>query len=323
MFKVAVTDYGFENLDVEKNFLEPLGCSLVGHKKYQGEPALIELVSDADAVITQFAPVTAAVIHAMKKAKVIVRYGIGYDNVDCKAAAAKGIPVCNVPDFCIDEVADHTLAMILEVTRKIALSWNSIRRGEWKLPFPLEQMFALKNRTVGLVAYGKIAREVALRLKNFKCRIMVHDPFVEDAVIRRDGFLPAALEEIYAESDLLSLHCPSNAQTQYMINSDSIRKMKKGVILVNCSRGTLVKTPDLVEALQNGRISAAALDVTDPEPLPPDHPLLKMDNVVINGHCASGSVEAVQSLRISVAHTVACAVQNRKLPNIVNGIQPL
>ena len=321
MSKVAFTDYSFSDLAIEKAILEPLGCTVEDHQKYQGQESLEKLVSDADYVITQFAPVNAGVIGAMQKNKIIVRYGIGVDNVDLAAAADKGIPVCNVPDFCIDEVADHSVAMILALTRKIVQGWDVIRNGQWKLAVPLDQMHVLKNMTVGLVAYGKIGRETALRLKPFKCKVLVFDPVVDDSVIKQDGFTPATLDEIYAQSDLISMHCPSNAKTQYMINADSIAKMKKGVLLVNASRGTLVKTDDLIAALKSGQIEAAALDVTDPEPINTDSPLLKMDNVIINSHVASVSMSAVENLRKSAANLVACAVRGEKLPNIVNGVK--
>jgi len=320
MLKVAVTDYTFADLSVEKEILEPLGCQVVGHQKFQGEEALKELVKDADYVIAQFAPVNANVINAMQKNQIIVRYGIGYDNVDCKAAAAKNIPVCNVPDFCVDEVADHAVAMILALARKIVPN-NVVASGQWKLAVPLDQMFVMKKLTVGLVAYGKIGKEVALRLKPFKCNILVFDPVVDAAVIKKDGFTPATLDEIYAQSDLVSLHCPSNEHTKQMINAKSIAKMKKGVMFVNTSRGTLVNTDDLVAALKSGHISAAALDVTDPEPIPSDSPLLKMNNVIINSHIASASVAAVLNLRKSVANTVIAAIKKEKLPNVVNGVK--
>lgn len=321
MAKVVITDYTFDDLNIEKSILEPLGCEVVGQKKYQSEQELINLVVDVGYVITQFAPVTAKVIESMRKTQIIVRYGVGVDNVDLDAAAAKGIPVCNVPDFCIDEVADHTLAMILALTRKIIPNWDVVRKGQWKLAVALDQMCVLRRMRVGLVAYGKIGREVAARLRVFKCKIMVFDPIVDSAVIEQDGFIPATIDEIFANSDLISLHCPSNAQTRYMINADTINKMKKGVMLVNTSRGTLVKTEELIAALKSGQISAAALDVVDPEPINTDSPLLEMSNVIISSHIASVSVNAVDNLRKSVANAVACAIRGEKLANVVNGVQ--
>ena len=320
MYTVAVTDYTFDSLDVEQAALEPLGCRLVGQKTGKDPAQLAALVQDADFVITQFAPVNAEVIGAMRKARVIVRYGIGVDNVDLKAAADKGIPVCNVPDYCIDEVADHALAMILDLTRRITSNALKVRSGGWGLAAPLQAMRALKHLTVGVVGFGRIGSEVAGRLKAFKCQVLVFDPAVEPSRIQAAGLTPAGLDELLRRSDLVTLHCPSNEKTRHMIDAHAISTMKNGALLVNTSRGTLVKTDDLIAALQTGRIAAAALDVADPEPVPPDSPLLKMDNVIITSHIASASPQAAHNLRAQVAETVAIAVRGGKLPNVVNGV---
>jgi D-3-phosphoglycerate dehydrogenase len=318
--KAVVTDYAFDTLDIERAMIEPLGCELLGQKIGREPQQLIGLVKDADFVITQFAPVNAAVIAAMQKCKVIVRYGIGVDNVDLNAAAAKGIPVCNVPDYCIDEVADHALAMILDLTRKITANAAKVRAGGWGLAVPLQALFVLKSMTVGIVGFGRIGREVANRLRPFKCQVLVSDPAVDAATIQAAGCTPAALAELLRSSDLLTLHCPSNPTTQYMINAQSISTMKPGAMLVNTSRGTLVKTDDLAAALQSGRLSAAALDVTDPEPIPPDHPIARLDHCIINSHIASASPQSVRKLRTDAATIVARAFRGEKLPNIVNGV---
>ena len=319
MLKVAVTDYTFDNLDIEKKILEPLGCEIIG-RQCRTEEELIDLTTDADCVITQFAPITASVINAMKRCRVIVRYGIGVDNVDLESAAKKGIPVCNVPDYCIDEVSDHTLAMMLSLIRQVCYISGEVKKGKWKIQVSLEQMRTLKEMTVGIIGFGRIGREVASRLNGFKCKLLVFDPAVDAATIEKAGCTPATLDEIYKDSDMITLHCPSNTNTRYMVNENSIKNMKRGVLIVNLSRGNLVRTVDLIEALKDGYVSGAALDVTDPEPINPDNPLLKMDNVIITNHIASASVNAVISLRKSVAERVACAIRGEKLPNVVNGI---
>jgi len=320
MAKVAVTDFGGGEVEVEKKILEPLGCQVV-LKQCKTTEEMIDLTSDADYVITQFAKVNADVINAMKKSKIIVRYGIGVDNVDLEAAAKKGIPVCNVPDYCIDEVADHALAMALSLTRRITQNSNVVKSGTWKLAVAVSDMKALKEMTVGVVGFGRIGREVVARFKAFKAKVLVFDPVVDGGEIRKAGCTPATLDEIYGQSDLISLHCPSNAKTKLMINAESIKKMKKGVLLVNTSRGDLVKTDDLVAGLQSGKVGAVALDVTNPEPIPADSPLLKMDNVIINSHVASCSAVAVTKLRTSVANLVAMAIRGQKLPTVVNRVK--
>ena len=320
MQKAVITDHAFETPDIEKSIIEPLGCSVVSQTAFTDPEALIDLVRDADYVITQFAPVNAEVIECMQKCTIIVRYGIGVDNVDLSAAERKGIPVCNVPDYCIDEVADHTIAMILDLTRRITQNALTVRNGGWGLAVEPADMRALKGHTVGVVAYGRIGREVALRFKPFKCRVIAADPGVDPARIEADGVEPVSLQRLYAESDIVTLHCPSTEETRFMIAADSIAAMKDGALLINVSRGTLVDTADLLAALRSGKLAGAALDVTDPEPIDPGHPLVRMDNVLITPHVASVSEPAGRKLRTSVANTVAAAIRGEKLPNVVNGV---
>lgn len=318
--KIAVTDYSFPSLEVEEAILRPLGHEITAIREKGPAAALIPLVADADAVITQFAPVNAEVIAGMQKAKVIVRYGIGVDNVDLEAARAKGIPVCNVPDYCIDEVADHTLAFLLATTRQVVTNTVRNRAGQWGLHVPIDRMRALRDLTVGIVGFGRIGREVASRLRAFKCQILVHDPVVAASEVEQAGARPVALRELLSQSDVISLHCPSMAQTRGMINRDSLAIAKKGLILINVARGDLVDPAALVEALHSGQVSAAALDVFAPEPIPPDHPILKADNVIVASHIASCSVPAVRKLRETAAHLAATALSGAPLPNIVNGV---
>ena len=316
----VITDHSFETPAVERSILEPLGCSVVSQRRFTDQDALIDLVSDADYVITQFAPVNAAVIECMRKCSIIVRYGIGVDNVDVAAAERKGIPVCNVPDYCIDEVADHTIAMILDLTRRITQNALTVRGGGWGLAVEPAEMRALKGQTVDVVAYGRIGREVALRLGPFKCRVVACDPGVDPARMEADGVEPVSLQRLYEESDIVTLHCPSTEQTRSMIAADSIAAMKDGALLVNVARGTLVDTAVLVAALRSGKLAGAALDVTDPEPIDPGHPLVGMENVLITSHVASVSEPSGRALRTSVANTVAAAIRGEKLPNVVNGV---
>ncbi|HSG71190.1 MAG TPA: C-terminal binding protein, partial [Planctomycetaceae bacterium] len=279
-----------------------------------------ELVSDADAVITQFAPVNAAVVNAMQKARAIVRYGIGFDNVACDAARAKQIPVCNIPDYCIDEVADHTLAFILSATRGLRPNCTKLVNGEWGLGVPLDQMRALRDQAVGIVGLGRIGKAVAERLRAFKCRLLAFDPVVSPEDASRAGCSLVSLDDLLSSSDIVTLHCPSNEQTRGIINAQSLANLKPGAILINVGRGDLVKLEALAEALSSGRISAAALDVFETEPLPGDSPLLKMENVIVSAHVASASVRAVRTLRETAARIALAALRGESLPNIVNGV---
>jgi D-3-phosphoglycerate dehydrogenase len=320
--KVAVTDYTFESLDAEKAVLEPLGCEVVGPAARDGHD-LAELVADADAVITQFARVDAGVIAAMTKARVIARYGIGVDNVDLDAARARGIPVCNVPDYCIDEVADHTLALILNLTRQVIAHRDKVRGGTWGSGAPLKAMRALKELTVGVVGFGRIGRAVVQRLRAFKCPVLVADPFVPSGEAEKAGARSVSLEELLKTADLVTLHCPSTPETRRILNRETLAVLKPGALLVNVGRGDLVETRALIDALREGRVGAAALDVCDPEPVEPGSPLLTMANVIMTPHVASASVPAVAALRESVARTVAKALKGEPLANVVNGVKPV
>jgi len=318
--KVAVTDYTFDTLDVERAILEPMGCQVVGPYMKDQPDSLLALVADADCVITQFAPVDARVIASMDRARAIVRYGIGVDNVDLDAARARGIPVCNVPDYCIDEVADHTLGLILALTRQFIPHRDRIRSGRWGSGAPLHALHALKALTVGIVGFGRIGRAVAERLRPFKCTTIVADPMVPQAEIERTGCMPVTLDQMLRTADVITLHCPSTHSTRRMIDAAAFRTMKPGALFINVARGDLVDTKALIDALQSGRLGGAGLDVCDPEPIPSDSLLLEMANVILTPHVASASVPAVAKLRTSAALTAAQALRGEPPPNVVNGV---
>ena len=316
---IVITDYTFPDLTLEKTIIEQAGHTLTA-QQCKTEADLISLVSGADAVITQFAKINASVIAAMRRARVIVRYGIGVDNVDLEAARAMGIPVSNIPDYCIDEVADHTLSYILGLTRQVVTHTADLRAGQWRLAVPVPEMKALRDQTIGVIGFGRIGREVVSRLLPFKGRVLVFDPVVSPADITAAGATPATLEEIISTADILTLHCPSTAATRQLINATSLAKMKPGALLINVARGDLVDTPALVQALQSRHLAAAALDVFDPEPLPADHPLRSLPNVIIAPHIASVSPPAVRKLREGAATRATTAVGGQLPPNVVNGI---
>lgn len=312
-----VTDYTFDSLEIEREVLEPLGLEVIG-AQCRTQSELIERVSVADYVIVQFAPVDNKVIAAMSKTKVIVRYGIGYDNVDVVAAKEHGIPVCNIPDYCVDEVADHTLAFILSGTRQVGPNARIVARGDWGRASPLGRMNPLCNLTVGLVGFGRIGRAVASRLKGFKCTILVHDPAVDEVAIASAGANAVNLTTLLQKSDIVSLHCPALPSTQHLIRAETIQQMKDAAMLVNVARGSVVHTQDLTAALQSGKLSYAALDVLEVEPPERDHPLRALDNVILHSHIASTSPAAAYKLRHTAASIVAAAAEGRPLSNVVN-----
>jgi D-3-phosphoglycerate dehydrogenase / 2-oxoglutarate reductase len=321
MFNVAITDYNFRDLSPEEGVLNPAGCSIHARRTVT-EAELPELVSEADGIITQFAPITGEVVKAMRRAKVIVRYGVGFDNVDLQAAARQSIPVCNVPDYCVDEVADHALALMLAVTRQIPQIFNRVRQREWRFPIALEKMLTLKNMTVGVLGFGRIGRAVAQRLKGFGGEIIAHDPVSSRAQIESAGVRAVDLDGLLRSSDLITLHCPSTPDTRHLIRAETIAKMKPGAVLINVARGSIIHEPDLISALQDGRIAAAGLDVADPEPILPDNPLLQLDNVIITNHVAAYSASALDRLQRLAAETLLKGLRDEPLPNVVNGVRP-
>jgi D-3-phosphoglycerate dehydrogenase len=318
--RVVITDWTFTDLSIEKQLLQSKDIELIG-KQCKTEADLIDLCQDADAVITQFARVNANVIGAMARARAIVRYGIGVDNVDLDAARARNIPVCNIPDYCIDEVADHTLAFILATTRQVMPHTVHLCAGKWGLAVPLSGMKTLRDLTVGIVGFGRIGREVVKRLAAFKCAVLVFDPLIPAAEMEKLGARSVPFDELLKAADVLTLHCPSTPQTRKLMNRDTFAKLKPGAIFINVGRGDLVDTPALTAALESGHLGASALDVFDPEPIPAGHPVLKMPNVILAPHIASASPAAVKKLRETAANLALKAVRGEPLANIVNGVK--
>jgi D-3-phosphoglycerate dehydrogenase len=298
------------------------GAELIG-KQCKTEAELIALVANADAVITQFAKINSNVIAAMNKARVIVRYGVGVDNVDLEAARDRSIPVCNVPDYCLNEVADQTLAFILALTRQVVPNTLHLRAGKWGIATPVASMQALKNLTVGVIGFGRIGREVVSRLVAFKCRVLVFDTMLPASEISKAGAdAVESLDVLLAQADVITPHCPSTPQTRRMFNSDAFGKMKTGAIFINVGRGDLADSAALIAALQSGKLGGAALDVFDPEPIPADSPIRKMPDVILAPHIASFSPTAIRRLRESAAIIALKAMLGEPLPNIVNGVKP-
>lgn len=319
MSKVAITDYTFPDLSIETQILEAAGLEVIsGQCKTQQD--LIMLTANADYVITQFAPVDVDVIKAMSNCKVIVRYGIGYDNVDCEAAKEKGIPVCNIPTYCIDEVADHTLSFILSMTRQLLANAKYVQNGKWGLGTDLSNMRGLYDSTVGIIGLGRIGQAVAKRLKGFGCQLIAYDPVVNPTQVASTGCQLVDLDYLLSNSDVITLHCPSLPATKNILNNSTLSKMKKGSLLINAGRGDLVCADALLEALTAGHLAGAAIDVFSTEPVPTDSPLLGMDNVLITSHIASASPQSAKTLRKTAAQIVVISAKGESLPNVVNSL---
>ena len=319
MSKAVITDYTFPDLSIETQILEAAGLEVVSGQCKTPQD-LIVLTASVDYVITQFAPIDADVIKSMSNCKVIVRYGIGYDNVDCETAKKKGIPVCNIPTYCIDEVADHTLSFILSMTRQLLANAKYVQNGKWGLGTDLSKMRGLYDSTVGIVGLGRIGQAVAKRLQGFGCRLMAYDPVVDSTQAASISCQLVDLDYLLSNSDIITLHCPSLPTTKNIINHSTLLKMKKGSLLINAGRGDLICADALTEALITGHLAGAAIDVFSTEPVPNDSPLLDMDNVLITSHIASASPQSAKTLRETAAQIVVISSKGESLPNIVNGL---
>jgi D-3-phosphoglycerate dehydrogenase / 2-oxoglutarate reductase len=313
--KVVLTDYVWESLDVEKKTLEGL-ADLVPLQTKKPEEFLAQ-AEDCDALLNTYAgPITAEVMARMGKCRIIARYGIGVDTIDLDAATRAGIIVTNNPTYCIEEVAEHTMALLLACARKVAVYDRLVRDGRWELP-PGKPMFRLSGQTLGLIGFGNIARQVAVRAAAFGMRVLFADPFVQDAQFDIPG-KKMALHDLLGESDFVSLHPPLIPETRKLINDDALSHMKSTAFLINCSRGPIVDTDALVRALDAKKIAGCVLDTTDPEPLPDPHPLRGRDNVIITPHVAWYSEQALVGLQSGAPNEVRRVLSGEWPVNVVN-----
>lgn len=263
MLKVVVTDQVFPDVELERAALDEVGAELVVADGTR-DGALAE-AADADALLNTYLPLDAAFFAGLTRCKVVARYGIGVDNVDLDAARAGGVVVTNVPDYCLEEVATHALALILSLVRKVPESSRLLDEGAWGVE-QVRPIARLSELTVGLLGYGRIARHLAALMRPTGATVLAHDPYVTEA---DDGTLIVGFEELLRRSDVLSLHAPLTELTRGIINADSLSKLPDGAVVVNTSRGPLVRMDDLIVELQSGRLRAG-LDVFETEPLEPD-----------------------------------------------------
>jgi D-3-phosphoglycerate dehydrogenase / 2-oxoglutarate reductase len=313
--KVVLTDYVWGSLDVEKKTLGDLADLVALQTKKPDE--FLPQAEDCDALLNTYAgPITAEVMAQMPKCRIIARYGIGVDTIDLDAATQAGIIVTNNPTYCIDEVAEHTMALLLACARKIAVYDRLVRGGRWEVPSG-KPMFRLSGGTLGLVGFGNIARQVARRAAAFGMRILFADPFVPEGQHDVPG-KKTEFRDLLRESDFVSLHPPLTPQTRKMIDEDALSRMKPSAFLINCSRGSIVDTDALVRALDARKIAGCALDTTDPEPLPDPHPLRGRENVIVTPHVAWYSEQALVGLQAGAPAEVRRVLSGQWPVNVVN-----
>lgn len=307
---VVVTSdrYGNETqgLELERELvaaIHDLQIDLLGRPS-TSEDELIAAGADADALcVSTREAVTRRVLENLPRTKVISRYGVGLDNVDLDAAAEAGIVVTHYPGYCTSEVADHALAMILALNRRIVEQDRALREGAWVRYGPATRSILrgpippLRELTLGIVGFGRIGQAVAERARPFGLRLLVADPYQEPAVIEAHGAAPVSRETLLAQADIVTLHCPLTPETRGLIDAAALARMKPTAVLVNTARGPIIDLAALAAALAAGRPAGAALDVTDPEPLPADSPFYGMDNVILTPHSAYYSERSVELVR--------------------------
>jgi D-3-phosphoglycerate dehydrogenase / 2-oxoglutarate reductase len=310
--KAIVSDHTFPSLDLQRKVINAAGFELSEIQPIcKTEDDVIEHCSDADALLVQWAPITRRALKSFPHLKGVVRYGIGVNNIDLDAAREFNIGVANIPTYCLEEVSNHALAMMLGLARRIPQDNYRILHGEWGIG-PLLPIPAFSDMTLGLVGFGAIARLVARKARAFGFRIVAFDPYVKDPVFAENGVERADFETLLHSADIISLHTPLVPETTHLINQTSIAKMKPGVLLINTSRGPIIKESDLTEALVDGRIVGAGLDVFEEEPLPADSPLRRLSNVILTSHAASVSTRAVEALQIKAAESARDFLQDKR-----------
>lgn len=306
---VVVTDQSFGGTPHAESMADRVGARLQTHQ-VSDENAAADVVDGADVVLVQYAPISRAVLSRLSPGACVIRYGIGHDNIDVGAAHERGIRVAVVPDYGVDTVADHAVALILAAWRRVP-QYDRLLRQSRGVVDPREGgvIAELSSVTVGLVGTGRIGTAVASRLRPFGVQVIAYDPFA----LASDGIRLAPLEEVLSTSDVISLHAPATAQTHHLIGAETLARMQQHAVLVNTARGTLVDTSALAHALTRGQIAGAALDVVDPEPLPADSPLWDAPNVVLTPHVAFYSTQSLDRLERLAAEEAERALRGEPL----------
>ncbi|HWO97366.1 MAG TPA: C-terminal binding protein [Bacillus sp. (in: firmicutes)] len=313
-FKVLLTDYEFEHLQYEEEVFQESGLEIEFIKaQCRTEEEVIEAAKYADAMLNQYAPISRRVIESLENIKVISRYGVGVNTIDLDAAKEKEIIVANVPDYGMEEVSNHALALLLSSARKVTLLNNEVKNGNWdfKACVPIHRF---NNQTVGVLGFGRIPRRFIEKVKMLGVKTAAYDPFVSAEEMAALGVQKMELDEIIREADYLSVHVPLIKETFHLLNEERFSQMKKNAVIINTARGPIIDEKALAAALENGTIAGAALDVTEEEPISKNSPLLKMDNVIITPHSAWYSEEAMIELRQKAAKNIVHVLAGEKTP---------
>lgn len=307
---IAITDSPFPSLEPVEKALAGLDPELRLAKSPSADD-ILAVAKDADAVVVCYAKLPGELLRQLEKCKVIGRTGLGVDNIDLPAASELGITVTYVPDYCLHEVSDHAMAMLLSLARKIPFSNKVVQSGRWEMPavVPIRR---LTGQVLGLLGFGNIPRMVAPKAQAFGLRVVAFDPYVKPEVFWAADVEGVSFDALLGISDFISVHAPLTPQTRHLLDAEAFAKTKKGALIVNTARGPLIDETALVAALDSGQLGGAALDVVEVEPLAKDSPLLGRDNVILTPHTAFYSVEALQELQRKAATDVARVLSGEK-----------
>ena len=314
-YLVAVADSVFPNLDPARAVLSTIDAELQLASDPSPE-AVLKVASDADALLVTYAKINADMIRQMKKCRIISRFGIGVDNVDLDAATAAGIVVTKVPDYCIDEVSDHAMALLLAAARKIPMATEQVHSGTWKMPnfVPIHR---LRGSVLGLVGFGRIPQLVAPKAQAFGLRVIAYDPYVPKDVFAKAGVEQVEFPQLLKLSDYVSIHSPLVPETKGLFNADAFKQMKKTAYVVNTARGPIVDEAALAAALDAGEIAGAALDVMTQEP-PVNSPLIGNRKAILTPHTSFYSEESLVELQTKASQEVVSVLSGKPPRNPVN-----
>jgi D-3-phosphoglycerate dehydrogenase len=307
---IAVTDSPFPSLDPARAALARIDPELRMAKSPSAED-ILAVARDADAILVTYAKLPGDLLRQLTRCKAIGRFGLGVDNIDIKTAAELGITVTYVPDYCMHEVSDHAMALLLALARKVPLSNALVQAGRWEMP-AVVPIHRLAGRVLGLVGFGNIPRALAPKAKAFGLRVVTYDPYVSPTALAAAGIEGVSFEQLLEISDFVSIHAPLMPATHGLFNTEVFGKMKKGALLINTARGPLIDENALVAALNSGQLGGAALDVVAVEPLPKESRLIGRDNVILTPHTAFYSVEALNELQTKCAADVARVLSGEK-----------
>ena len=300
---IAVTDSPFPSLNPARAALARVDPELRMASSSSADD-ILAVAREADAVLVTYAKLPGELLRRLTRCKAIGRFGLGVDNIDIKAAAELGISVTYVPDYCMHEVSDHAIALLLALARKITLSNKLVQSGRWEMP-AVVPIHRLAGQVLGLIGFGNIPRALAPKAKALGLRVVAHDPYVAREALANAGIEGMSFDDLLALSDFVSIHAPLSPATRGLLNSQAFGKMKRGALLINTARGPLVDEDALIAALDSGHLGGAALDVVATEPLAASSKLMGRDNVILTPHTAFYSVEALNELQTKCASDVA------------------